>query len=405
MKRKLSFRLILVGVSVLSTDASLAESGWSVSAGLQTRQVNVGFQLAAPSAISAAGAYSLRRAAGLGDVGVATSGTQFLRYEDGTVGVDLSFFKRGDTSFSVSSASQVVFGDQPPGADFATPGTVTFHSSGIAYEYATLFSATPYEGEDNEVVLSPFIELRRELFRNDRLSAGVSVGWSWLQSSHSSGWQNVASLAVVETATRTNYTYVYDLPASAGGAPTGFPPVYDNTSSTGVIVDPDAYNSFGGFSPGDDEFVRSARTLRNGRSSDRLIVLLQARSRADLKLNAQVLPMLADIRWQAAPRMALSLLAGPTLNVIHHRLNSRTDWLLNGRRFASSEASDSGTRLTVGGTLRALVSVALSQDGRWSFEAGGGYDWVPAHTVSAGHATAKIDLSSWVGSAGFRYVF
>jgi hypothetical protein len=377
---------------------------WSLSVGTEVRSIGVGFLLGAPVPPNTAGVLSLRRSAGLGDVGVATNGSQTVFYEDGSVGTD-GTGKGRDSSFSVDSASQVVFGTRAGGADFATTGSATFHSSGISYAQEQAYTNMSYEGEDNAVVIGPHLELRCELFNTPLVSAGFSIGWSFFDSTHRTGLRTVASLAINEIETRNNYTYIYSLPESADRSPTGFPPNYDNTQATGVVYNANAYNTFSGFSPGDPEYVHAPITQATSSRNSSQIALLEARSSASLRLQTQVLPFLLDSTFHITPRFAAGIAAGPTLNVVSHHLNTQTEWLLNGAVIQRQQDASHGTHVATGATLRGAISMALTPDSRWSLEAGFGWDWVPSHKVEAGTASAEIDLSSWVSSIGVRFVF
>ncbi len=373
-------------------------SGWTVTAGAQVRRIDVGFQIDAPEPVSWGRLYVRRGDSGPGDVGVATSGSDFITYLDGTVGVNQHPVRDRDSSFSVASLSQVVFGTQALGADFPTTGQVTFHSASTGYDYEGHYRADPFSVEDSEVVVSPFIELQRNLFEDGGLFVDVVVGWSYLESQHGTGTRTVATQTLEESRTDSRFTYLYDLPSAV--APSGFPPVYSNAGLNGVIYDAADYNAFGGFGPGDAEYVRNPRTLESHRTADRLVAVLTAESSATLEVDAHVIPILLEARRQISPRIFLAAGAGPTLNVISHDFGSRTDWYLNGSPFAMERESDSGTDLVVGATVRATLSVILSDDGTLLLEGGGGYDWVPTQTVSTGNARADFDLSSWIGTLG-----
>lgn len=390
--------------SAMSHAAGNAASGWAISAGAEVRQMSVGFSISPPAAPNTTGLFSLRDAAGLGDVGVVSSKSQIIHYSDGSVGPDRSGLgKDRDTSFSVAFTTQVVFGTQPPGADFPTAGSVTFHSSGTSYAYERSFFSNGFSTDDDQVVVGPYIRLRRELSSSPAFTVGFATGWSYFQSRHSSGEQIVGRLVVNEIATRSNYTYLYSL--ASAGASAGFPPDYDNSKATGAIYDADSYNSFGGFSPGDPEFVHDPLTLRSSSSTATPLLFMEARSIASLHLQTHVIPFLFDVTWKLSPRMAAGIEAGPTLNLINHDLRSQTDWTLNGTRIARQTDSSRGTHVAVGATVRAKLAVALTSDHRWSLEASGGYDWVPSHNVRAGPAQAEIDISSFVGSLGVCFKF
>lgn len=143
------------------------------------------------------------------------------------------------------------------------------------------------------------------------------------------------------------------------------------------------------------------QTLAAHRISDRPLATLTAVSSVDLDVDAHVFPLLLEVRREISPGTFFSAGAGPTLNVISHDFENRTDWYLNGAPLATVGDSESGTDLVMGASVRTALSVVLDDEGSLLFEVGGGYDWVPTRTVVAGNAVAEIDLGSWVGTLGF----
>ncbi|MCB1207024.1 MAG: hypothetical protein KDN18_22415 [Verrucomicrobiae bacterium] len=391
------------GIFTALVTASHAEegerSGWTVTAGAQVRRIDVGFRFDTPSPLALRGLFSRRSDVGPGDVGVVTNGSDIITYLDGTVGPNLNPVRDRDSSFSVDSTAQVVFGLQPPGADFSTAGQVTFHSTGTTYDYPDQLQSNPFSVDDSEVVVSPFLELQKNLFEEEGLSVDFVVGWSYLESELGGGPRTIATRTITERRTDSQYTYLYSLPSASG--PLGFPLVYSNAAMNGVIYDADDYNAFGGFGPGDPEYVMDPQTLAANQISNRPVATLTAVSSVDLDVDAHVFPFLLEVRREISPGTFFSAGAGPTLNVISHDFETRTDWYLNGTPLATVRDSDSGTDLVMGASVRTALSVVLDEEGSLLFEVGGGYDWVPTRTVAAGNAVAEIDLGSWVGTFGF----
>lgn len=243
------------GICAVLVPFSHAEEGersaWTVTAGAQVRRIDVGFRFDAPTPLALRGLFSRRADVGPGDVGVATNGSDIITYLDGTVGPNLHPVRDRDSSFSVDSIAQVIFGLQPPGADFSSAGQVTFHSTGTTYDYPDLLQANPLSVDDSEVIVSPFLEFQRNLFEEGGLFVDFVVGWSYLESELGGGPRFIATRTITERRTDSQYTYLYSLPSAS--APPGFPLVYSNAFSNGVIYDADDYNAFGGFGPGDPE--------------------------------------------------------------------------------------------------------------------------------------------------------
>lgn len=374
-------------------------SGWTVTAGAQIRRIDVGFRFDTPSPLASRGLFSRRGGVGPGDVGVLTNGSDIITYLDGTAGPNLHPVRDRDSSFSVDSIAQVVFGLQPQGADFSTAGEVTFHSSGTTFDYPDLLQANPLSVDDSEVIVSPFLEFQRNLFEEGGLFVDFVVGWSYLESELGGGPRTIATRTITERRTESQYTYLYSLPSAS--APPGFPLVYSNAQINGIIYDADDYNAFGGFGPGDPEYVMNPQTLAAHQVSNRPVATLTAVSSVDLDVDAHIFPFLLEVRREISPGTFFSAGAGPTLNVISHDFETRTDWYLDGTPFATVRDSNNGTDLVVGASVRTALSVVLDDEGSFLFEAGGGYDWVPTRTVVSGNAVAEIDLGSWVGTLGF----
>jgi hypothetical protein len=388
----------------LPETASALDTGWSYSFGTSARRVGVSFDLGPPQLVSTAGAYTVQAATGLGDVGVMTAPGQVITYADGSVGPDAANDGRGNASFTVAGAGQVVYGTRNPGDDFTIPGSVTFTSSGTTYAYAETFAATPSSQRQSETIVNPYAEVRHALIDVAGLSVDFSLGWAFLRS-RQQVQAPTGAITVVETASVNQYTYVYDFPAEAGDVPPGFPPTFDNTDFFGVIYDADAYNTWAGLDSSDPHFVRNPTTTVISTPTATPIALISANSAADLDLGVNVLPMMIDGQWRVTPWLAVRFGAGPTLNVVSYRLHEQTDWFVNGAYFTRRSETNRGTQVSIGASTRTTVAIALTPDGHWAMELGGGYDFVPAHTVTAGNARAKIDLSSWVTTAGFSVRF
>lgn len=404
LRRSLSWATTGFGLMSLMLGTAAAQqttSGWSFSVGVQVRRVSASFDVGAPALIDISRWYSLSGSSGPGDVGLFSTTSGPVVYDDGTVGPDASGDNAGHASFTVDSPSQVNFGTEPPGFDFPIPGTVVFHSSAQSYERTASFSERSFSDSDSAMAAAPVIEARHGLGRMYGWDVGVTTGWSMLSAQLSSGRGLTAIVQIAESTTNSRYTYTYDLPAVSGTK--GFPPNYSNASETGAVFDADAYNSDIGAGPSDKAFAYDPRVSRSSGSQNRVIAVLEAQSTADLDVKANIVPLLFDAHGSLGKRLTLLVAAGPTLNILSHDLTVRTDWSRNGTHLHTDTISDSGIHFLPGVSARVGFGISLSE--RWSAEFTGGYDWVQAQSVSVGNTSAQIDLSSWTGMIALRTRF
>jgi hypothetical protein len=115
---------------------------------------------------------------------------------------------------------------------------------------------------------------------------------------------------------------------------------------------------------------------------------------------------MADVTLRPSTWCSISLAAGPTINVFDYDFHTRTDWFLDGRRFATGRRVESGSEVKAGARVLGLITCNLNREGTFFIELGGGYDWVDSFTVkSGGGANVEIDASSWTtrGGLGFRF--
>lgn len=132
---------------------------------------------------------------------------------------------------------------------------------------------------------------------------------------------------MTETATASQFTYVYHFLSEEDDLPPGFPPNFDNTDYHGVVYDAGAYNAWGGFEPSDPYNAADPTTTVTVITTAAPVVILQARSSDDLDLGVNMLPVMMDAQWRITPRVAVRFGAGPTLNVISTALKRRRSGL------------------------------------------------------------------------------
>jgi hypothetical protein len=212
------------------------------------------------------------------------------------------------------------------------------------------------------------------------------VGWSYVETSHSSGAHTVA----VQTLYDTLHTYTYD----GVVLPPGVSPPAPGVSGV-IILDPAAFRGISGLSG-----------FRSPRQSDSTSILAKffAVTGADLDVHLNEIPM----GLKAGRRFGrVTLLAelGASVNVINYDLDSSTTWYRSSGGVQSRKTwNDSGSPVKVGLFGGLAAQCDLTADGRFFIEARGTYRWVDDVHASAGPVSAKIDVSSWEGglSLGVR---
>ncbi len=122
-------------------------------------------------------------------------------------------------------------------------------------------------------------------------------------------------------------------------------------------------------------------------------------------MNFSDLGLTADLSFALAPWCQIGIAAGPTLNLLNYDYMNRTQWYLNGRRFAASQHSESDTLFKVGVRAGLHVRCNLNKSGSVFLELAGGYDWVDSVDLNLGGRTVEIDASSWTGQCGIGIRF
>jgi hypothetical protein len=352
---------------------------WSFSAGVIVRSIDADFHLSPPAPLNFGG---LLRSGG-GDVGLFRMGNSRRTYDNGSL-VGIQEIIPDAPADIIPEA--IAFGG-------SIHGTSTGDSLGLPFSefdfyshtYSQSFSSRSVDVSDSDVGVGPYLELSRRVVDTPCLIVDAFVGWSYVETSHSSGEHTLASQTLYDT----RHTYAYD----GVVLPAGVPPPVPGISGV-VILDADAFAAFG------------ITGLRNPRQSDRTTILAKffAVTGADLDVRLNEIPIGLKVGHQFG-RLALLAELGGSVNVIDYDLDSSTTWYRSTGGVQSRKRwSDSDSPVKAGFFAGLTAQCDLTQNGRIFVEAHGTYRWVDEIHASAGPVSAKIDVSSWEGglSLGVR---
>ncbi|MEY4482810.1 MAG: hypothetical protein RL693_262 [Verrucomicrobiota bacterium] len=400
---------IQAGEPVAKNDAAVITtekaSPWQISAGVTTRKVSTSFHTPATGSLNPRDFYRPQNGSGLGDVGLMQSPTDRIDYEDGFVGPDSNFvssggsFTDGAAAFQINSLSQYT----PATTNFVTttPGSMQYHSHGSSFSYAESYAGRSFNEESSDTGIGPYVNLRRSLWEGALSEAGLSLGWSFVQTSHSSGPQLTSRQTISETRRNSSYTYSYETLMVTLPGPVGLP--YGSGAMIGVVYNPAAANVV--YAVTLPRPLQSPTKTGGSHASTRTLAVIEAVSQSSLDLNFNDLSLLADWSFKPCSWCQVGLSAGPTLNFLDYDYDASTAWYLNGRNFTTARAHESGTEVKIGARLQMQAVCNLNKKGTFFLEFAGGYDWVDTAEVQLDGSKAEIDASSWTGRCGIGIRF
>ncbi|MCP5540150.1 MAG: hypothetical protein H7A52_08430 [Akkermansiaceae bacterium] len=380
-----------------------AKGGVHLRAGVAFRTISAGFQVRAPGPLPWRKLVETRSAPG--DVGLYRGGSP-IAYSDGLAGPDygvtygsgfpVNFDPSGDALTIIDSDSQIRSTARIATGLNLPVYEVDFHSEGYAYTNA--FRSAGYESAGAETVSGPCASLAIPLAEIGPGAVLGVVGYGFFEASFGTGTRPVAWQSVTETHSR--HTYRYDYFGIATDPGTSFP--FDGTGRDGgaLVYDPDALvvsinDLDGGLLPPREFVTTSEKGVR-----------FFAMSRADLDVDLHEIPLGLEWSCPLGP-LRLGCEAGATLNVIDYDLSHRLDWYRaggGGRAIFSRTDRSCGSPMKVGAYAGLRAMLPLNDSGTLYLEAHGSYRWVDGVRVSAGPASANLDLSSWEGGVGLGIV-
>lgn len=366
---------------------------WSFSAGVTVRSIDADFHLSAP-ALNLRG---LGLPRGAGDIGLFSGGAT-RRYDNGSVGPDASAallpgaglrsglgLTQGGNSYSEGRSA------------FTSLPLSTFDFYSHSYSYSSSLQSTSVDVSDSDVGVGPYLEFSRRLVDSPSLIVDAFVGWSYVETSHSSGQRTVARQSVFQRDVRHTYSYEgidFSNPAFGGITPPGFP-----NASGMVIYDAQLYNSLTPFPIG----IRGPR--QTDRVTNRLYASYYAVTGGSLDVHLNEIPFGVKVGRRFGDLTVLAELGG-LLAVIDYDLSAESRWYRSSGSLVSRQSwQDSDADVKMGVFTGLTLQYDLSKDGRWFAEAHGTYRWVDTAHASAGPVRVKIDVSSWEGGLGLGYRF
>jgi hypothetical protein len=369
---------------------------WSFSAGVTTRSIDADFHLSAPSALNLRG---LGLPRGAGDIGLFSGGAT-RRYDNGSVGPDAGVLALAGTS-AISGLAIMHGGNIYSEGRTSTFGAPlnTFDYYTHSYSYSSSLQSTSVDVSDSDVGVGPYLEFSRRLVDDPSLIVDAFVGWSYVETSHSSGNRTVARQSIFQRDVLHTYSYegsAVSNPINAGMTIPGFP------NATGIAVyDLDQYESLFPFPM--PVGIRGPR--QTDRVTNRLYASYYAVTGGSLDVHLNEIPFGVKVGRKFGDLTVLAELGG-LLAVIDYDLSAESRWYRSSGSLVSRQSwHDNDADVKMGIFTGVTLQYDLSKDGRWFAEAHGTYRWVDAAHATAGPVRVKIDVSSWEGGIGVGYRF
>jgi hypothetical protein len=354
---------------------------WAFSAGVIVRSIDADFHLSPPRPLNFGG---LLRS-GRGDVGLFRAGDNLRTYENGSV-----------TSFDRLGPGGPPAGPVPIALAFggSVRNTGRVDSIGFpisefdffSHSFSQSLDSRSVDVSDRDTGVGPYLELSRRLVDKPSIIVDAFLGWSYLETNHSSGEHTLATQTLYDTL----HTYTYQGQAVPPGIPSPVPGM-----SGVLLINPAALAALGG-----NAGYRSP--TQSGRTS--ILAKLYAVTDADLDVHLNEIPLGLKVGRKFG-KVTLLAEIGASLNVINYDLDSTTTWYRStGGLQARKRWNDSASPLKVGLFGGLAAQCDLTANGRFFLEAHGTYRWVDAIHATAGPVSTEIDVSSWEGglSLGVR---
>ncbi len=446
----------LPGSSAKEAKIVLAEPGehpWEISVGAGWRQVNYSFD---HHSLSPFPTKSLFRASkNDGELGFATAG-RVQTYDNGAIDARTPAVNParnvavpGTAAFSVDNQSQL-FGSQ-----------VRFKSD--RFSQAESHSAVNSNYDDQDSVVSPYIDMDREVWRSGQFSARVGLLYSFTASEGDSGYR-LGRLDQLKQRTDTS-GFVYSVDSFASNS--------SGAQVQNLVVSPSAYTSF---------FTTAGLTIQGdftpqAESSSRVqeVVLVGTFVRSNLELYSHDLAIPLSARFDFGNRLHAEVTVAPTITFANAEISTDVESrafssLTTGKVGIQSQAvmrsaptlsgpagrsspvpsspnapaptstskppsvatspspgggksakpkspdypgtvvarsrfKESSTEVLFGVSLGGSLILDLNEDRTFYAEIWGRYHWVQDFSISNGFASSNVDLSSFQMGVGVGYRF
>ncbi len=416
----MSRRIFVVGALLVSSIANADEvyttriddKAPHLRVGLSARTIGVGFDFSAPTRLNSTlrGRNFLQtRTNGPGDVGLFDGGPETIQYQNGSVGAETG--GAGEALTTIASGSQLTDPGRPfPGMEDFPLRQVEFNSTGQTITTSTTTGSVVHpmgmsglSYEDEEVAVGPYVQFVFPLKKDGEKFLNFFVGYSFYDTNHGARDRMDGTLGMqkVRTVVDTTYTYRYDYYGDASSAMATFP--YEGQSA---IFDSETFNPGSGANQPnvmDPSKSSSSVTSVGDKGGIENIVGMTA-SRVNVDLHE--IPFAFECGRKLG-KGQIALQGGLTANVVDFSATSRTDWYVaeNNRFVASQSHRTSGTDLQFGGFVGLNYTCPITEGGRIYFEAHASYRWVDPVEATVGHASFRIDPSSWEGGLGIGCVY
>lgn len=381
------------------------ESPWQFSVGLRARRLRARFE--GPGPLNPLSLYSPKTNGGKGDVGLMLIPDRQIAYDDGFVGPDQNFRNPGtapnqalgEAAVLINYMSQFSPAQPISQGPSVIPGQFRFHTSATMYSYQSTFASLELEATASAA--GPYAQLSREVARWESSSLGLSLAWSFMRFDAGTDPQIVSRQTISELRHDIYYEYSYATLQQTLLSPLG--EITGGGGQSGIIYDPDIVFANNSISLVERPPAPSKSIREKTRHRTVSTVTAVSQNRLDVKFSD--LGMTADWSFAPASWCQIGIAAGPTLNLLSYDYSNRTQWYLNGHRFASSRVAQSDTELKVGVRAGLHLLCNLNKSGSWFLELFGGYDWVDALGINVGGSDVEIDASSWTGQCGMGIRF
>jgi hypothetical protein len=287
---------------------------WSIEVGAGVRSISSDFQLRA----SPMNAIADRIALG-GSTRRAINSDE--RYVDGAVYAGSDQFFDGTSTFSFHKQSQV----STP-SDARDNRQVTYHSERFLADDAKGIASN--HRDDDEPVY-PYLNLKREVWAQDKLHLSVGLGYQYARSETDSGYR-ISGLAK-----NTAYTFAYDIDELTSQTPGDPQARFNNhfqanppaTTSQDYYVINNAQQYSSTYTPGSVQNL-ATNPLAPPQRAEQNTRTLAAFKRATLDTDLHSISVPIDLKFDVTPRVHVGVSFGPTFNLFDLSLQTETYYQL-----------------------------------------------------------------------------
>jgi len=337
-------------------NAQNKQTKWTMSAGLINRGIKVENQFKAVP-IPENKLLSVTVPNSLGQLGLFTSGSEPINYQDGSV---------SNTIFDGTTNP-----DHQNISDYSKGDRINFNSTRYtSSENDSLYNLGVKKDDDRNNM--PFIQTSYLL--NEKNNSNLQLVGRYGEMATNFSVAPIASAERVVTITETKYSYTYQID-----------PIFGNNW---VVFDADLFNS----TWDSDLGVNPSESRRSSNNHTRF------ERRSSVDFNVDFSEILLGLQWNLhKERYSFNFLAGPTLNIASWDLKNTNQWFRDDSNSAVIEVtSSSSERESIwGASAEVSMRIYLGQKNDLFFDLGAGYAWVDNVTAQNDLGKVELDLSSY----------